>query len=81
MTYEVLEARSITYPAVSDLPNTNTQASIESVPPPAQWTPEWRERFRSLDLNSHFNYLSSFHRAVSSLSSRCGGLYPLVPGL
>ena len=31
---------------------------MEAVPPPSAWTPEWRHRMETLDLNSHLNYIN-----------------------
>ena len=33
---------------------------MEAVPPPADWTPEWRHRMQTLDMSSHLNYLNRY---------------------
>ena len=46
-----------------------TQVSIESVPPPSQWTPGWRDRMGDLNMSSHLFYIHSF--IISAKSIKC----------
>ena len=41
-------------------PHYSLQISIDAVPPPSHWTPEWWIRMHGLDLSAHLHYLQSF---------------------
>ena len=44
---------------------TRSQTSINNIPPPEEWTPEWKHHMENIDMSRHLAYIRCEHLAYA----------------